>query len=102
MSMSYWGLLIGLLVILLVTGLYWLVLRMFSVNVNVFSRDPLRNAPPEVRQLAYLQGAYVALVAAALWMVALATASPGWGFGFLGMGMAYLILGLRSKPAQKP
>jgi hypothetical protein len=100
MSMSvYWGLLISLLVILLVTGLYWLVLRVFSVW-NFFSRDTWRNLTPEAKQLAYLFAAWVALVAAALWIVAPLTAlrTESWGFGLLGMGMMFLIFGIRRKP----
>ena len=82
-----------LIIILLLGGLYLLLLRALKISWN------MKNHTSEAQQLVYLSTSFTALMAGALWIVAQATAqfTPNGGTLFLGLGIVYLIFGLRAR-----
>ena len=89
----------GLLVVLLLGGLWLLLLRVLKLPWSLRS-----TTLDQARQLVYLNDAFISLMAGALWIVAWATAqfTETWGIILLTIGVIYLIQGLRWKAGEKP
>lgn len=88
-----------LIVIFPLIGLWLILLRVLKIPWRL--RETTLD---QARQLIYLNDAFMLLMAGAIWMIAWITAqfTEEWGIILLIIGVIYLVLGLRSKPEQKP
>lgn len=89
----------GLIVILLIGGVWLLLLRVLKIPGSLRS-----TTLDQARQLVFLNDAFMLLLAGALWIVAWATAqfTLFWGIIFITLGVIYLVQGLRWKAGERP